>query len=434
MAEGIFDYVQANGALNTMKRVYQAGEPMGQFPEETYYLKEQKKTRKGFGVGLYDEIQTKQNMSFGQRNNGSTDNEDLPNNAQPEFESVNWNTSRGYMKLTVTGKVANRLGTGDSFLKGISWMRADIENAWKKDLEFRCLNTPSATGNYLGLRGVLDNTGYTAGSTVTFTLDVATNATFRRYKLFQGIQDNMELDVYNGTSKVATITGVRSIDVAASTFVGDLSVDIPATASTFYLYNQGSFNQDLNGLGGIIDDGTYTTSLGGLTTSPPWESYSLGNSGTLRDFAPAQMDELSLRGIKANGGKAVHSWMSFGMKQQLMAYAQRVVAINTTAGSKSPFKVNPSGDIEQWGPNATMKTSAFMPAHEIFLIQKDGIIIEEQQPLMPVTVGVNGSSENFWQRLPGKDTWEAVLVHDVQQRTRRRNVHFRYVDLNQPSF
>ena len=194
MSEVIFDLAQANGALATLKRVYEKKEPMLQLPEETYYLKKIKKTRKRIGAGFYDNIQTSQNRSFGIRNTGSgIDNEDLPDNSAPTFSNANWDMARSYLILSLTGKASSRALSGDEqqgFLRNIAFLRADIENAYWKDCEFRCLNTPDATNNWNGLRGVLDSSGYTAGSAVTFTLDVTTNATARRYKLFQGIVEN----------------------------------------------------------------------------------------------------------------------------------------------------------------------------------------------------------------------------------------------------
>lgn len=434
----IIDISTANGVLAALKRTYQEGEPMSQFPEETYYTRAMKPKRRSIGAGLYDDIQTKQNQSYGLRNNGSNDNQDMPESLAAVFQAANWDMARGYLRLVLTGKAANRALSGGekaSFIRNLAFLQSDIENAWAKHLEFSLLNTPSATGSYSGVCGVLNNAGYVAADAVTFTLDITTNATCRRYKLFQGIQDGQKLDVFRvSTGAVVASIIVDTVSLSAGTFTGSLSADIAATSNEFYLVNQGDFNQDVNGLGAILDDGTYTSTLGGVTTGGQWVGTELDGSGTLRDFAPDFMDRASLTAIKANGGKPTQAWMSFGMKQQLMAYIQRVVQINAPSGGKSPIKVNPAGDVDSWGPNASIHTSAYMPAHEIFIIQPEGILIEEQEPLHPVMVSGSSERPNFWQKLPGKDTWEATLVHEVQQRTRRRNVHVKISDLNQPTF
>lgn len=435
----IFDITTANGALATLKRVYQEGEPMSQLPSETYYLKSRKRTRRVFGAGLYDTIQTSRDMSFGIRNSAGSDNEDLPETSAPTFQNPNWDTARGYLRLVMTGKAADRALSGDSkqgFLRNINWRVQDITTSWMRDLEFRCLNTSTATGNKKGCRGVLNNSAYTAGSAVTFTLDVTANATARRYKLFQGIAEGQIIDVYSKTSwtKAARIV-VASVDPIAGTFVGTLDNDLAATSDEWYLFNQGDFDKDINGSGDIIDDGTYTSTLGGVSTAGLWEGYVLGNSGTLRDFTPAMMDEASLISIKRTGGQKTQSWMSFGMKAALMGYVQRIIQVQAPAGNKMPYKVNPAGEIEEWGPNSTIHASAFMAAHEIHIIpQEEGIYIEEQVPFGPLTLGKNGNKDVFWQRLPAKDTWEAILVHELQQRCRRRNHMVKILDLNQSTF
>lgn len=437
----IFDITTANGALATLKRVYQEGEPMSQLPDETYYLKSRKRTRRGFGAGLYDTIQKSRDMSFGVRNTAGTDNEDLPETSAPTFDNPNWNTARAYLRLVMTGKAADRALSGDEkqgFLRNINWRVQDITTSWMKDLEFRCLNSSTASGNKSGCRGVLNDSTYTAGSSVTFTLDVTTNATCRRYKLFQGIEPGVLLDVYENTgwTKVARIA-VASTDPVAGTFVGSLDNTLAGTADEYYLFNQGDFNRDINGTGDIVDDGTYTTSLGGVTTDGLWEGYVLGNSGTLRDFTPAMMDEASLISIKRTGGQKTQSWMSFGMKAALMGYVQRIIQVQAPAGNKMPYKVNPAGEIEEWGPNSTIHASAFMAPHEIHIIPNDtqtGIQIEEQVPFGPLVLGKNGNKDVFWQRLPAKDTWEAILVHELQQKVRRRNNLVKMLDLNQSNF
>lgn len=435
----IFDITTANGALATLKRVYQEGEPMSQLPSETYYLKARKRKRQDFGAGLYDTIQTSRDMSFGVRNTAGTDNEDLPETSAPTFDNPNWDTARGYLRLVMTGKAADRALSGNAkqgFLRNINWRVQDITTSWMRDLEFRCLNTSTATGNKKGCRGVLSNAGYTAAASVTFTLDITANATARRYKLFQGIEPGHLLDVYSKTTwtKVARIK-VATTDPVAGTFVGSLDNDLAATLDEFYLFNQGDFDKDINGSGDIIDDGTYTASLGGVTTAGLWEGYVLGNSGTLRDFNPGMLDEASLIGIKRTGGQKTQSWMSFGMKAALMGYIQRIIAVQAPAGNKMPYKVNPAGEVEEWGPNSSINTSAFMPAHEIHIIpNEDGIEIEEQVPFGPLVLGKNGKKDVFWQRLPAKDTWEAILVHELQQRTRRRNPMVKLLDLNQSTF
>ncbi len=158
------------------------------------------------------------------------------------------------------------------------------------------------------------------------------------------------------------------------------------------------------------------------------------NGGTLRDFSPTFMNQATLLARKENGDKPIEAWMSYGLYEQLLGYIQRVQQVIKDQGN-APFKANIGGDIEMWGKNITMKQCAKAPAYEMQLIQNDKIDYYEQVPLGPLTFGTDGKGNaELFERIPGKDNWEAVYVRESQQRSLRRNLNVKIEDLNQAAF
>lgn len=429
-----FDITAATAAL---KRVFRTGGPVSQMQDEAPYSKSRRKVSQKFGAGLYGSLQTQRNQSEGIRNSGSNDNQDMPNIGNPAFEAPTWTAVRVYGRLYTSGKAVSYALSGDerqSFLGKIGMLAMDRGLAFWRDADFRYLNTSTATGNKTGCRGILNNSAYVAGAAVSFTLDVATSATHRRYKLLQGLAPGRRLDVYSKTTwtKAASIV-VSSVDPTSNAFVGTLDQDLAATADEWYLFREGDFNADVAGLGDIIDDGTYTTSYAGLATSGLWEGHVLANGGTLRDFSPSLMSQAKLLARKENGDRPLEAWMTYGLYDKLTEYIQRVIVLNKDMGT-APFKANVGGDIEAWGPNISIKVCAQAPAHEMFIIQADKVDYLEQEAYGPVTLGESGGKDVLWQRVSGKDNWEALLVHEAQQATQRRNLHVKIADLNQSTF
>lgn len=431
-----FDITAANAAL---KRVFDKKGSVAQMQDEAPYSKSRRKVSQKFGAGLYSSIQTQRNQSIGIRNSGSNDNQDLPSISNPAFDDPNFEAVRTYGRIYASGKAVSRALSGDdlqSFLGNIGMLAMDWTLAYWRDCDFRAFNTSTATGNKKGCRGILNSGAYSASGTAqTFTLDVATGATHRRYRLCQGIQPGMLLDVYSKTTwtKAGQILVSTSSMDTNPTFTGVLDTDLAATSDEWYLFREGDFDQDIAGLGDILDDGTYTTTYAGITTSGRWAGHVLSNSGTLRDFSPTLMNQAKLLARKEAGDKPVEAWMSYGMLDALEAYVQHTISLNKDMGN-APFRANVGGDVEAWGANTTIKVCAMAPAHSIFLFQPDRIDYLEQESLGPVKLGNEGGKDSFWTRVTGKDNWEAAFVHEFQQRTLRRNVGVKIEDLNQSTF
>lgn len=432
------DIVAAN---NVLKRVFGNRKAVVQFEAAAPYFKSRKKVPKGFGAGLWEGIQYSDIQSIGVRNSNGNDNQDMPLATAPAWDQPNWDAVRKYVRIPLSGKAQSRAFDNDnvqSFMGGVADLTASATRAYYKDQEFCVFNTSTPSGNKTGCRGILNNAAYTSGggnTLNTFTLDTST-AQSRRYRALQGIFQGMYLDVYDkSTWTLAATIQVTLADELAGTFQGYINADLAGTSDNWYLFRNGDFNQDVIGLGDIIDDGTNTTTYGSLTTGGLWKSYVLANGGTLRDFSPTLMNQAQLRLEKRNDGvEKMEAWMSYGMKEQLLAFYQRTI-ISTKGMGTSPFSVNVGGDVDKWGPNFDIRTSPRFPSHEIHLILPKAIDILEQQPFGPVSIGGGtGTTPQFFMRLPGKDNWEALLRHDYQQRTLERNKFIKIADINQNSY
>lgn len=427
-----FDISVANGILKT---VFDKKDIVAQMQDESTYAKTRKKVSTKFGLALNSAIQNQRNQSIGIRNSGSNDNQDLPNVSNPSYAQPTFQPVTNYLRLYLSGKAQRRALSGSdaaSFGGNVAMLTMDITKAYWRDNDFRGFNVSTPSGNKTGCRGVLNNSAYVTGTAVTFTIDASTGAFHRRFALLQGLQPGMNIDVYSKTTwtRAAQIT-VTTTDPAAGTFVGTLSDDLAATADEWYLFRNGDFNQDIAGLGDIIDNGTYTTSYAGETTGGLWQGHVLANGGTLRDFTPAVMDRARLLSRKENGDKKLEAWMTYGMYEALLGYVQRTISLQKGMGN-APVQANVAGDVDQWAKNVDIISCALAPAYEIAIIEPGAIDFLEETPLKPVSIG--DKEGQFFQRIAGKDNWEAVMVHEFQQRTLRRNLHTRIVDMNQPLY
>lgn len=433
--------IDINAANAALKRVYGNPKAALQFEVAAPYYKSRTKENVKIGAGLYDGIQTQDNQSLGNRNTGTgIDNEDLPVPTAEAFDQPVFDTVRTYGVIALSGKAVNRAMEGlplQSFMGDIGARAMSLGRSYAKDADFRLFNTSTLTGSKLGARGVLNNSTYAASTAAqTFTLDTTTDATCRRYKLLQGIAKGMRLQVYSKTTwTYASTLVVTSINENNGTFAGTLSDSLAGTSNEWYLFREGDFNRDVAGLGDIIDDGTYTTTYAGITTGGDWQGVVLANGGTLRDFSAPLMNTVQLRLEKRNDGdEQMEGWMSYGMRGEVLAFYQRMIQVQKEQGT-SPFKVNigsASNDL-QWGPNFTLKTSPRMPAHEIFFATQKVVKLLIQQPWGPVNIGGSGNSDKarYFQRVSGKDNWEAAFVEEAQQKTIERNKLVKLADINQ---
>lgn len=426
-------------ATNVLKRV-QEGVPIEQMQSEARYSKTRRYSGKGFGSGLFNSTQTARNQAIGIRNSGGTnDNEDMPRVSAPTYDKPVYDAVRDYGRMYISGKAASRALSNDdkqSFLKGIASQSYDLTTAYWRDFDFRALNSSSVTGQKSGVRGILNSAAYAAtpSTAQTFTLDIATNSTGRRLKLCQGLEPNMAIEVYDSASwTVAATMIVASVDPTTSTFTATLSDPLAATSDKWYLFREGDFNRDIVGLGDIIDDGTLTATYAGLARPGLWSGHVLGNGGALRDFAPSFMNDATLIARKENGDKPIEAWMSYGLYAALLNYVQRVQQLIKDQGNTS-MKANIGGDIEMWGKNITLEQNSKAPAHEMLLIQNEKIDYFEQEPWAPINFAEETGKIALFQRIPGKDNWEALYSRESTQRSLRPNLNVKITDLNQSAY
>lgn len=430
-----------NAMSTVLKNTFGNKAAILQYSSSSPRWKAVKKTQWGFGLGLFQAVQTGDIQSIGTRNSGpGVDGQALPDPTAPQWAQPSFGAVRRYQRMTVTGKAASYGLNNDqkqSFLHNVADVTASGIRAFNLDIEFGLFNQPTASGNFNGCRGILTNAAYpgggNAGNAQTYTLDTTTAAGWI-YGGLQGLYPGMKLDVVNITTKtvIATITVVWVDDLGLS-FTGYSDNNIPAASLTNYLWRSGDFaNGDITGLGSIIDDGTYTTTYGNVVTGGYWKSFVLANSGALRDFTPELLNEIQTRAEKRNDGLTKNeAWMTFGMKKELLNYIQRTLLVQKDGESKAPFKVNIGGDIEEWGPSLTVKCSRAMLDHQIHIIAPTSITMQQQVPMGPLVLDGATREPSYWQRIPGFDNYEAVLCCEQQQITYERNRNFKVVDLNQ---
>lgn len=423
-----FDMSVANSIV---KRRFDDKDTVSQLQDAAPYYKSRRKVPADLGELLEASIQTGRNQSIGIRNSGGQDNEQLPDISQPSFLSPEWDTVRIYDRIYLSGKAADRTSSkARSFAAGVAFLVDDMQKAHWRDMEGRCFNGATATGNKTGCRGTLNNGAYTTAAGSTFTLDITTAEQNRRYKRAWRIHEGMKLDVYSKTSwtKVAEIT-VSTVDHAASTFTGTLTANLAATSDEWYLFRKGDFNRDVYGLLDIIDDGTYTTSLAAVTTSGLWKGSVSANSGTLRLLTPDILDEAILTSQEENEIEPSEAWMCRQVYKALLLMHQRNIILNKGMGNE-PVKANLGGKVEQYD-GVDIKRSTLALAHRIFITQKNDIDILEQVPYGPVNFGAGRGKDIFWRFVSGMDAYEAVFVQEWQQRTRRRNLHYMIADITE---
>lgn len=423
-------------ASTIVKRIYDERDTVSQMQDQAPYFMSRKKIPAELGEGFYASIQTQRNQSLGIRNTGSgNDNEALPSVSNPAFQNPTWQTVRKYARIYASGKALSRTTSKDrSFASGIAYQVMDIRKAHTRDQEFSLFNGSTGTGNKSGCRGILDDTGYTAGSSVTFTLDFTTNVTARRYKQLQGIFPGMTLDVYDSGSWSAVVAKivVSDVDVSTGTIVGSLSENLSATANKWYLFREGDFNRDIYGLLDIVDDGAATSALAGVTTEKLWKGHILGNSGTLRPLSVSLLDEAVLISQQENDRDVSEVWANYQTYKQLLALHQRAILLQKPMGS-SPIVANLGGEIQTWD-NATVKKSKMVPSNTMFVLQADDIVLLEQEAYRPLVFGQENGREVYWRFVPGFDNWEAVFVHEYQQKCHRRNLHVQLADIDSVNF
>lgn len=186
----------------------------------------------------------------------------------------------------------------------------------KREVNYQFFNDGSA------VRAIINGD---PGTEVTLTLD---NPGTR------WLSEGMLVDILDPSTGVATTAGTgltlstissstaAKLSAAANADVADNDIVTRAGAT-----NGAGVSYEMMGLKGIIDDGTYVTTLHNInrTTSPYWNcstSATDSNAGTLRDMT-LELIQSQVTAVEANGGKTTLIISDHAMRD---AYAALVVA------------------------------------------------------------------------------------------------------------
>ena len=182
--------------------------------------------------------------------------------------------------------------------------------------------------------GVLGTINGAGSSTTTMTMDDGHN-----------VKVNMVIDVYTAVSG-----GSQEVDSISVSAVSGNTVTL-ASAQTFsdgsYVFREDSRGNEAMGLIGLVDDGTYLTTLQGIsrTTYPEWKSTVLDNSGTARAITETLLDDAIFTAQETGEGN-----ISLGLTGRIqfrkigeLLTADRRFAFSTTL--QGGFKAIEWGDV-----------------------------------------------------------------------------------------
>jgi len=252
---------------------------------------------------------------------GSGTETGLPTAGQQEFLNPYGNVKYLRGRIQVSGPTieASKDDKG-AIVRALETEIKGVTEDMKKEVNYQFFNDGSA------VRALVNGD---PGTEVTLTLDAPGT---------RWLQEGMLIDFIDsdaGTTRTPT-SGTYIASISSSTAAKTNVVNVGAVEDNDWIIRKGaraaattdlSDSYEMMGLKGIIDDGTYVTTLENLsrTTYPHWNcstSSTDSNSGTNRDLT-LDLIQAQLTAVESNGGKTNLIISDFGMRD---AYAALVVA------------------------------------------------------------------------------------------------------------
>lgn len=159
------------------------------------------------------------------------------------------------------------------------------------------------------------------------------------------IRPNMKISVYTADSSGSVRDSLDDITVSkvvGSTRTVTLATGTYTLSANDHVYLGGSYGgKTVNGLRGLVDDGTYLTSLHGASRSTYEElkSVVLGNSGTRRDLTEDLLIDLA-HGVRQKSGQNIDLLvMNFGQLAKFFKHVRADRRLNVSGAEVPTFNV-----------------------------------------------------------------------------------------------
>jgi hypothetical protein len=340
---------------------------------------------------------------------GSGTESGLPTASNQEYLNPFGNVKYTRGRISLSGPViaASKSDTGamaralESEIKGIT-------EDMKKEVNYQFFNDGSA------VRALVYGE---PGTDVTLTLD---NPGTR------WLQEGMLIDIFDpsaGTTRTLT-SGSHVESIVSSSVVKVNTALASAVADNDWVIRKGARagatalltdSYEMMGLKGIIDDGTYVTTLENLsrTTYPHWNcstNSTDSNAGTLRDITE-ELIQASLTSVEANGGKTNLIISDFAIRDAIVALImadKRYVNTTKLTGGFTAFDYNGI----QWVADGDC------PANTVFFIDTDHLQIMQMSDWS--WMDRDGA---VLSRVADADAYEAVLYWYADLTTDKPKAH-----------
>lgn len=392
----------ANSVLNKLtKSMYENGVTQ-QFIMSAPFMEWVKKVPIDLGTNMTQAIQTSWAEGLGNR----TDRQPLPQAYAPDFLNPNFDVVDTYQTLEITGKEIER--TKSDKVAMANYLTELLEGAHKnfyRDKEVECFN--DATGT----RGVT-SADVAAGASPVVTLTSTYIPTI-------GIRVNQRMDIWNENAvppqKLVTAL-VTAVNIKLGTITFDqFDMDIPAGCT---LYVEGNRNNEINGLGNLINDSTGPATVLGLSsTLSQWQSQTFTNSGTARNLTQELLDLMFYTIKQQNDEEPSVVWMdNVTQMTKWVAMVNRNFAVN---GTGNPVKINAQNKIEMFG-NCKVLSSSAARNNKIYMLQGDDIAMRVARPYSPIT---EEKASNIWQLRDNYNLFQAKFWAAMQLVVKSRRIH-----------
>jgi len=349
-------------------------------------------------------IRTKRNQGLGARAEGQA----LPVPGKQSYESAYIPLMNLYGSIQLTGQTfALAEKNFQAFASALDQEVTGLKEYLRKDLARQVYGDGSGT---LAVANA-------AGSTTTFKCSDA-QATY--------LEEDMVIDIYDNTDTLRasgkTITGLSSD--GTTTTVTFTTAAGTSSASGDYLVRTGNLNNEITGLGAIVQD---EGELYGVdpSTVPVWKSIVDDNGGTLRAFTEGLAIDICDQLRKKGGGTPTAAFMGLGVRRAYFNLLSQQRRITNTLDFEGGFKAL---GFTYNGTEIPMVDDVDSPSNEIvFLNEKEiKIYAEDDWAFMDR----DGSR---WERVSdstGKyDAYSATMFRYMELGTHRRNAHARLKDL-----